>query len=122
VADESAAEGGYRAARQVLSTRNRPTAVFCFNDRMAMGAYRAAAELGLRIPDDVSVIGYDNQELIADGLYPGLTTVALPHYEMGRWAAETLLGMVEQDTAPAGPFPVLLPCPVVRRGSTGPVS
>jgi LacI family transcriptional regulator len=66
------------------------------HDRMAMGAYRAAAELGLRIPADLSVIGFDNQELIAGGLYPGLTTVALPHYEMGQWAMRTLLRRLQR--------------------------
>ena len=122
VPDEAGAAGGYRATSRLLALPNRPTAVFCFNDRMAMGAYRAAAEAGLRIPDDLAVIGYDNQEVIADGLYPGLTTIALPHHEMGRWAVETLLAMIEQDTTPSGPFPVLLPCPLLRRGSTAPVS
>ena len=56
---------GYRAARRLLTTEQRPTALFCFNDRMAAGAYRAAAELGLSIPGDLSVIGFDNQELVA---------------------------------------------------------
>ena len=54
-------EGGLVAARRMLSRSDRPTALFCFNDRMAMGAYHAAAELGLRIPEDVSVVGFDDQ-------------------------------------------------------------
>lgn len=122
VSETSDAAGGYRAALRLLQAEPRPTALFCFNDRMAMGAYRAAAELGLRIPDDLSIVGFDNQEFIADGLYPGLTTVALPHYEMGRWAMEALLGIVESSaTPPAGPFPTLIPCPLVRRDSAAAV-
>jgi LacI family transcriptional regulator len=117
VQDESEAAGGYRAVTKLLNCAPRPTAVFCFNDRMAMGAYRAAAEVGLRIPDDLSVIGFDNQEIIADGLYPALTTLALPHYEMGAWAVEALVKVIEGADAPTGPFPTLMPCPVVRRDS-----
>ena len=83
-----------------------------------MGLYQAAAERGLRIPEDLSVVGFDNQELIADGLRPGLTTVALPHYEMGAWAVETLIRRIESPDTP--PEQVLLPCPVVERGSVAP--
>ena len=121
VAGESEPGGGYLAARALLSLPDPPTALFCFNDRMAMGAYRAAAELGLRIPADLSVIGFDNQEIIADGLYPGLTTVALPHYEMGQWAMRTLLRRIESRRpyrSEAGLHP--MPCPLVRRDSIGP--
>jgi LacI family transcriptional regulator len=95
--------------------------VFCFNDSMAMGAYRAAAERGLRIPDDLSVIGFDDHPLIASSLAPGLTTVGLPHYEMGEWAIETLLELAEGATATTGrPLQMLMPCPLVRRDSVGP--
>jgi len=114
--------GGYQAARALLALPDPPTALFCFNDRMAMGAYRAAAELGLRIPADLSVIGFDNQEIIAAGLYPGLTTVALPHYEMGQWAVRALLRLIESPghgrTGTGGPH--LMPCPLVRRDSICP--
>jgi LacI family transcriptional regulator len=93
-AGQPTSEGGYRAARHLLERHDRPTGLFCFNDRMAMGSYRAAAELGLRIPVDLSVVGYDNHHDIAAGLFPGLTTVQLPHYEMGVWAARHLLDMI----------------------------
>jgi LacI family transcriptional regulator len=120
IAEESEASGGYRAARRLLEGRQPPTGLFCFNDRMAMGAYRAAVELGLRIPADVSVVGFDNHEYIAEGLYPGLTTIALPHYEMGAWAVDRLLGLLDDpgDVAPAPPK--LMPCPLVRRDSVAP--
>jgi LacI family transcriptional regulator len=107
--------GGREAGRRLLGLERRPTAIFCFNDRMAMGVYQAAAELGLRIPQDLSVVGFDDQELIADGLLPGLTTVALPHQEMGAWAVDTLIGQIEGDATDRPQ--VRLPCPAVERAS-----
>jgi LacI family transcriptional regulator len=98
-----------------------PTAVFCFNDRTAMGAYRAAAERGRRVPADLSVVGFDDQELIASSLSPGLTTVALPHDEMGVRAVQALLELIEQPATGTGPpLQKLMPCPLVRRDSVGP--
>jgi LacI family transcriptional regulator len=111
--------GGYRAATRLLDRPARPTAVFCFNDRMAMGAYQAAADLGLRIPEDVSIVGFDNQENIADGLRPGLTTMALPHYEMGQWAVQTLIDLVDSGVQHPVHQVLRLPCPLVRRASVG---
>ncbi|WP_175335800.1 LacI family DNA-binding transcriptional regulator [Leifsonia sp. C5G2] len=110
---------GYGLAREMLGRSDRPTALFCYNDRMAMGAYRAAAELGLDIPRDLSVVGFDNQELIAANLFPGLTTVALPHYEMGAWAVETLVRLLHDDADPRrlSDEPTLLDCPLVVRDS-----
>jgi LacI family transcriptional regulator, galactose operon repressor len=116
-AEESETWGGYQAAIAVLGQQPRPTALFCYNDRMAMGAYRAAAELGLRIPTDLSIVGFDDQELITRGLYPELTSVALPHYEMGRWAVHRLVGILDQEDGQDDPEHRLMPCPIVRRGS-----
>ncbi|GGJ31863.1 LacI family DNA-binding transcriptional regulator [Paenarthrobacter histidinolovorans] len=118
----SEVQGGYEAAKRILSRGDRadiPTALFCYNDRMAMGAYRAAAELGLNIPADLSVVGFDDQELIAANLYPGLTTVALPHYEMGAWATEHLIDAIEgkEDLSLMALHPTILGCPLVRRDS-----
>ena len=113
---------GYELAREVLSRADRPTALFCYNDRMAMGAYRAAVELGLSIPTDLSIVGFDNQELIAANLFPGLTTVALPHYEMGVWAVETLVRLLHDsdEATPLANEPTLLDCPLVIRDSVAP--
>lgn len=113
---ESEPEGGYLAARRLLSLPDPPTGWFCYNDRMAMGAYRAVAEAGLRIPDDVSIVGFDDQKIISEGLFPKLTTVALPHYEMGVWAVETLVSLIAGGS-PGEDFPRLLACPLVRRES-----
>lgn len=122
----SEAIGGYEATMRLLdhglAPHERPTAVFCYNDRMAMGAYRAAAELGLSIPADVSVVGFDDQDPIAASLHPPLTTVALPHYEMGAWAVETLSSLIEghDEVLLLGSHPVLLDCPIIERASVGP--
>jgi LacI family transcriptional regulator len=110
------ASGGYSGAIELLGQSERPTGIFCFNDRTAMGVYQAANALGLAIPDDLSVVGFDNQESIADSLWPGLTTIALPHYEMGQWAVKTLLEQIESQP-PYPPANALMSCPIVRRGS-----
>lgn len=113
------AQGGYEAAHRILSGGNPPSGLSCCNDKMAMGAYRAAAELGLSLPGDLSVVGFGNQEEIASSLHPGLTTVALPHYAMGAWAAGHLIDAVEDGSVPpaAKAEPVLLACPPVLRAS-----
>jgi LacI family transcriptional regulator len=120
VADVSETLGGYRTALQVLARPDRPTAIFAYNDRMAMGAYRAAHELGLEIPRDLSVVSIDNQEILAEGLYPGLTTMALPHYQMGAWAVDHLIGRLHNATSDLPAQVVehrVLSCPIVRRHS-----
>jgi LacI family transcriptional regulator len=110
-------EGGYQAARQLLKLPARPTGLFCFRDLMAMGAYQAAMEAGLRLPQDLSVVGFDNMEFTA-GLYPALTTVALPHYEMGSWGVQQLLALMESPTERAKQ--VRLSGQLVRRRSVAP--
>jgi LacI family transcriptional regulator len=115
VAAPSETEGGVQSGRALLALSDRPTAIFAFNDRMAFGVYHAAAEHGLRIPADLSVIGFDNQELIATGVRPQLTTMSLPHYEMGVWAVETLIHRIEHPDAE--PQHVRLACPLVSRES-----
>ncbi|MFB8146556.1 LacI family DNA-binding transcriptional regulator [Microbacterium sp. NPDC056003] len=118
VAVESESPGGYAAAMELLTRQPRPTGIFCFNDRLAMGAYRAAAELGLRVPEDLSIVGFDNQEYVADGIYPGLTTIELPHYDMGVWAAERLFNRIDGGN---GNVPTaLLRGPIVHRESVAP--
>ena len=87
-------------------------------DACQQGCAQVAAELGLDIPGDLSVIGVDDLDLVAAALEPGLTTVALPHREMGRWAMSRLLGLIDETDAP-GASPLLLECELVERGSVG---
>lgn len=79
-----------KVAMEILQRKDRPTAIMCYNDRMAMGVYSASALLGLKIPNDLSVVGYDNQKVVSEFLYPYLTTVELPHYQMGEMAIRYL--------------------------------
>jgi LacI family transcriptional regulator len=109
--------GGYDGTMALMELSNPPTAVFCFNDRMAMGAYDALRKLNLSIPDDVAIVGFDNQELIAAHLYPGLTTIALPHYEMGQWAVQHLLKLINKADSQDKPLQYVIPCPLVERDS-----
>ncbi|GIV89740.1 MAG: alanine racemase [Chloroflexus sp.] len=111
----SNAQEAFAATRALLELAERPTAIFCFNDKMAMGAYDAIKRLGLRIPHDVAVVGFDNLELIAAQLYPPLTTVELPHYEMGRRAVEMLQTLPAGETLP--PIQHYIPCPLIERAS-----
>ena len=111
--------GGYQSTRQLMTSPAPPTAIFCYNDRKAMGAYRALAELGISVPGDVAVIGFDNQELIAPHLVPALTTVELPHLAMGQWAFRHLLELIEEPAMHANRPPIqqLCACPLIRRSS-----
>ncbi|AIX51025.1 MULTISPECIES: HTH-type transcriptional repressor PurR [Pantoea] len=86
-------ESGYQAMQQILSQKQRPTAVFCGGDIMAMGAICAADEMGLRVPQDISVIGYDN---VRNARYftPALTTVHQPKAQLGEKALEMLLDRI----------------------------
>lgn len=113
------ASGGYRGARALLQRTNRPTALFCWNDRVAMGAYDAIRMLNLAIPDDVAVIGFDNQEIIAAELHPALTTVQLPHYEMGQWAVRHAISLLSSASDGRDPKPVQhkIECPLIERES-----
>jgi LacI family transcriptional regulator len=112
----SDASGGYQGVYVLMQRANPPSALFCFNDRMAMGAYDALRELGLRIPHDVAVIGFDNQEMLAAHLRPPLTTMQLPHYAMGEWAVNYLLGATDPSVQ-ANPPQVQLDCPLILRAS-----
>jgi LacI family transcriptional regulator len=100
-----------------MALANPPTAIFSANDRMAVGCYEALKELGLRIPTDVSVIGYDDDE-VARHLSPQLSTLLLPHRGMGRWAVEKALS--EGGGQREKYHVVKLECPLIERGSIGP--
>jgi LacI family transcriptional regulator len=105
---------GYLGARALVALPAPPTAIFSANDMMAVGCYDALRELGLRIPQDVAVMGYDDRE-IAQHMHPPLSTVVLPHYAMGTTATELLFELVEHSTI--RPRHVKVNCPVVSRQS-----
>lgn len=113
------ASAGYAATVKLLALKDRPTAIFCQNDRTAIGCYEALKEAGLHIPGDISVIGYDDEE-IARHLFPPLTTSILPHMAMGQWAIEQL----EVPAPPGrGRYPITkLECPLVERESVSAVA
>ena len=113
------ADDGYRFARELLDLPEPPTALFCGTDRMAMGAYDAARELGISIPGELSIVGFDDQQLVSRFLRPALSTVALPFYEMGRFAAEYLVKPAE-DAAAEPLSDRLVACRYVGRESTAP--
>ncbi len=115
-AQVSDAAGGYQGAMELMQRPTRPTALFCFSDTVAMGAYDALRKLGLAIPEDVAVVGFDNLELISAHLYPPLSTLELPHYAMGHWAVQNLLDHADSASAPA-PVQQKLACPFISRSS-----
>ncbi|SMX44173.1 LacI family DNA-binding transcriptional regulator [Octadecabacter ascidiaceicola] len=90
-------EQGATAFEQVMKAASQTTAVFCGNDVLAVGALRRAREMGVRVPEDVSVIGFDDIEL-AEVAYPALTTVHVPHREMGWRAGKALAELVTNGT------------------------
>jgi LacI family transcriptional regulator len=116
-AGANSAAGGYRAAQELMQLPEPPTALFCFSDPMAMGAYDALRKLGRSIPHDVAVVGFDNQELIVDNLHPPLSTLELPHYQMGQWAVRYLVEHAGHLPAEA-PIQHALSCPYIERSST----
>lgn len=86
-------ESGVRASDNLLSRANRPTAIFAGNDEMAIGVYSSARKVGLSIPEDLSVVGYDDSPMAAR-MSPALTTVRLPIRDMGAEAAKGLLSLI----------------------------
>jgi LacI family transcriptional regulator len=106
-------DSGYELTRQLIHHEAPPTAIMCGSDRMAAGAYLALAEAGIRVPEEMSVVGHDDEAGIADGLRPGLSTVRLPYRRLGRWAA----GQAVAGTIGRLPADSYLPCPPVPRDS-----
>lgn len=104
---------GREAMNHLLGLDAPPDAVFCFNDRVAMGAYDAIRAHGLRIPDDIGVCGFDNEDLVAH-FDPPLTTIQLPHDEMMRTAVELI---VDSDGRRQPYRRLKIDCPIVRRDS-----
>ncbi len=114
------ASAGYQGTRKLLALKDRPTAIFCQNDHTAIGCYEALKEAGLRIPEDLSVIGYDDEE-ISRHMHPRLTTSVLPHRAMGQWAIAQLEQLEPPFAAGERRYPITkLECPLVIRDSVAP--
>ena len=113
-------EGGKRALKNLAELRERPTAVLCSNDMTAIGVMREAFELGIKVPQDLSVIGFDDIRM-AEFLTPPLTTVQMSQSELARLAFEALLKEVKRETpVPEGTEYVLKTRLVLRNSTTFP--
>jgi LacI family transcriptional regulator len=109
-------EDGYQAAKKLLKLSARPTALIAVNDLLAMGALRAAHDLGLRIPRDLSLVGYDDIPM-ADYLVPRLTTVSKDAYTLGTTAFEVLMARMQSPDLPRQR--IQSPAKFIIRESTG---
>jgi LacI family transcriptional regulator len=112
-------EDGYQAALSLLDREPRPTAILAINDYLALGVLRACADRGLRVPEDISVAGFDDIEA-ASYLVPALTTVRTNAEEMGRSALRLLLTRMQQPDQACQQ--VYVPSQLAVRGSTGPAA
>ncbi len=112
--------GGFQAASNLLALPpdERPTAILGFNDLFALGVMHAVRAHGLRVPEDISVIGCDDVPMAAYS-YPPLTTVSQPKYRIGKLAVTTLLKMCQDSSDQSGSF-MLMESPLIIRESTGP--
>lgn len=117
VFSRSSAAGGREAAGELLDAAHPPTAVICFNDQIAMGAMQAAARRGIPVPRGLSIVGIDDLHPVADALDPGLTTIALPHAQMGCWGMTRLLDRIDGTSVPVISGAHRLPGWLVERGS-----
>lgn len=110
---------GREHALALISQPDPPTAIFCFNDRMAMGCYEAARMLGLSVPKDLSIVGFDNEDLAAN-MEPPLTTMILPHDDMARWAVAAVLESYNDADQDERLHKVKVECELVERSSIAP--
>jgi LacI family transcriptional regulator len=109
-------EGGFQAMSSLLAQEEKPTSVIAYNDIMALGALHAIRKHGLRVPDDISLIGCDGIAMAAHS-NPPLTTINQPKYRMGQLAMETLRQIIEGNYAPNSGY-TLMECPLIVREST----
>jgi LacI family transcriptional regulator len=109
-------ESGLEAARKLLARRDRPTAIFAQNDDMAAGAIIAAGELGIAIPDELSVAGFDDSQ-IASTVWPRITTIRQPIRAMAQAATDALIRIMEGSNRL--PEHRVMPYELILRGSTG---
>ena len=109
-------DDGAKAFGELMALSPRPTAVLCGNDVLAVGAMQKARELGLRVPGDVSITGFDDIDL-AGVVDPKLTTVRVPHNRMGEAAAEMLIKLISKQPVERR---IEIPTEIIERGTLGP--
>lgn len=112
-------EAGQEGARKLMDTQNRPTAIFCFNDDIAIGTIFELKKMGIRVPQDVSVVGFDNIK-VAAFIDPPLTTIDQPAHDMGRKAVEVVLQII--NGVPLKRNREIFPYNIIERESSGPVN
>jgi LacI family transcriptional regulator len=110
-------EDGYQAALHMLDCRPKPTAILVINDLLAIGVLRAITDKGLKVPDDISVAGFDDIDM-ASFLTPALTTVRVFGDDIGKTAVSLILERLKDPNRPAQH--IQLPAQLVLRASTGP--
>ena len=116
VADSDGYSGGRRAAKELFASGFRPTAILCVNDFMAVGVLRQLRDMGLDVPRDVSVAGFDNISL-SEVIFPSLTTLHIPRDQIGRQIFESL---TSQKTSVRPPQEIIIEPELMVRESTGP--
>ncbi|PMQ01963.1 MAG: LacI family transcriptional regulator [Dictyoglomus sp. NZ13-RE01] len=112
-------EDGYRLTKELLSLKEPPTAIFGGNNLMAIGAILAIREMGLKIPDDISLVSFDDVESLSE-VYPFLTVVKQPAYTMGVLATELLIRRIENKDKIKEKREILLKPELIIRSSTAP--
>jgi len=119
IESEAGQTSGYTSMQRLLALSQPPTAVFAHNDVLAMGAISALCHAGLKVPQDISVVGYDD---IINSAYlnPPLTTVRFPIAEMGRAAGKMILGLIKNGNS-FSPKTTTLPVKLIIRASTAPL-
>jgi LacI family transcriptional regulator len=104
----------YDTVKSMLDQADRPSVLFCGNDEIALQAFSAAARLGLRVPEDISLVGFDDFRVVSEVMRPRLATVALPYFQMGQAAVRQIAGLVQDQLEPA---PQFIACQFMHRES-----
>lgn len=118
IEEENTIEGGFLAMSRLLSEGDAPDAVFVTSDNMAIGAMDKIKQMGMRVPEDIAIMGFDNLK-ISGYVEPKLTTVAKPMYRMGLVAARLLMDIIEEDRPDAEPQEILIQSKLKIRKSCG---
>lgn len=118
VGDEYSYNGGINGVKELMGLKKTPTAIFCFNDDIAIGGMHQLFTAGYRVPEDVSVVGFDNVR-VSPVVNPSLTTIDQPAYDMGAKAVDMLYSMMQGETMAR--TREVMPFELKERGSSGPV-